>query len=76
MSPRRVEHDEVVIGGPLEQVAKIVAVGVQGSAAEAGQKRDSCQVTVQVCGSAVTKPTAVCGDEARCRRVGPEVNVK
>jgi hypothetical protein len=33
------EHRQVVIGGPLEEVAKIVAVGVEGPAAVAGQKR-------------------------------------
>ena len=32
-----------MIGGPLEQLAKIVAVAVEGSAAVAGQKRDCCQ---------------------------------
>lgn len=43
MSPRHFEHGQVVIGGLLEQIAQIVPVGVQGSAAVAGQKRDSCQ---------------------------------
>ena len=44
MSPLRFEHSQVVISSPLEEVAKIVTVGVQGAAAVAGQKRDRCQL--------------------------------
>jgi hypothetical protein len=43
MSPGRFEHSQPMIGSPLEQVAKVVPVGVEGSSAVGGQKRDGCQ---------------------------------
>lgn len=37
------EHGQAVVRRPLEQVAQIMAVSVERSAAVAGQKRNSCQ---------------------------------
>ena len=38
------QHGKVVIGGPLEQVAQVVAVGLEGPAAVAGQERHRGQL--------------------------------
>jgi hypothetical protein len=38
------QHGGVVIGGPLKHGAHVVAVGLQGPAAVAGQKGDRCQL--------------------------------
>ncbi len=44
MGAGRPEHGQAVIGCPLEQVTKIVAVGVEGPAAVAGQERHRGQL--------------------------------
>ena len=44
MGAGRLEHGQAVIGCPLEQVTKIVAVGVEGPAAVAGQERHRDQL--------------------------------
>ena len=42
--PGRVEHLESYVGGPLEEGAQIVAVGVQGASAVPGQERGCGQI--------------------------------
>lgn len=44
MGAGRPEHGQAVIGCPLEQVTKIVAVGVESPAAVAGQERHRGQL--------------------------------
>lgn len=63
MGASRLEHGQAVIGRPLEQVAQVVAVGVEGPPAVAGQKgyrREFCLVGderldrhVEYCGAAL-----------------------
>jgi hypothetical protein len=44
MGAGRLKHRQAVIGGPLEQVAQIMAVRVERPAAAAGQERHSRQL--------------------------------
>ncbi len=43
---RRREYDELVVRRPLEEPAQVVAIGIQGAAAVAGQERDSGELRV------------------------------
>lgn len=61
----RLEHGHAVIGCPLEQVTKIVAVGVEGPAAVAGQESTAANWA----SSGTSGPTAVSSSAEKSRVV-------